>query len=190
LADAAARIAEGEVMQLSTTKNTATTEAEYIEVVKAKTAELFAAACGVGGAIVEDDVKEKNLQIFGENFGIAFQIVDDILDYSAEPAKFGKNIGDDLREGKMTLPLIKALSKSGTTEKDFLRGIIEGEVELSQETLAAASAIIRESGALEESYKQARDYAATARLALESFEKTPLRDAMLAVLDYSIEREF
>lgn len=190
LSDAAARIAEGEVMQLSTTQNIATTEAEYIEVVKAKTAELFAAACEVGGAIVADLDKQKNLRAFGENFGIAFQIVDDILDYAAEPAKLGKNIGDDLREGKMTLPLIKALAKSAATEKAFLHGLIEGEVELTPETLAAASAIIRKSGALDESYAQAKHYAAKARTALENFAATPLRDAMLAVLDYSIEREF
>lgn len=190
LSDAAARIAEGEVMQLTTTQNIATTEAEYIEVVQAKTAELFAAACEVGGAIVADLEKQKNLRAFGENFGIAFQIVDDILDYAAEPEKFGKNVGDDLREGKMTIPLIKALAKSRETEKSFLVGLIQGEIELSTESLEAASAIIRSCGALDESYAQAKEYAAKARAALEQFEKSPLRDAMLDVLDYSIEREF
>jgi octaprenyl-diphosphate synthase len=90
----------------------------------------------------------------------------------------------------MTLPLIKALAKANETERSFLIGLIEGEVELSNESLEAASAIIRNSGALNEAYAQARVYAATARAALEQFADSPIRAAMLAVLDYSIEREF
>ena len=190
LSDAAARIAEGEVMQLSTSNNVDTTEGEYIAVVQAKTAELFAAACEVGGAIAEDEAIEKNLRDFGDNFGIAFQIVDDILDYAAEPAKLGKNIGDDLREGKMTLPLIKTYAKASEADKEFLRGLIESDAEMNDAAMSKAGDMIRNSGALEKSYSQAKTYAAKAREALENFPESPIREAMLAVLDYSIEREF
>ena len=111
LSSAAAVIAEGEVMQLAAANNTATTEDEYLAVIRAKTAELFAAACEVGPVIAgRPKAEQAACRSFGMNLGVAFQLVDDALDYGGKAARLGKNVGDDFREGKITLPVVLALS--------------------------------------------------------------------------------
>src|SRR5271154_2971809 len=116
LAAAAAVIAEGEVRQLAAAKNTSTTEDEYIAVIRAKTAELFAAACEVGPALsVRQKAEQAARRSFGMNLGITFQLIDDVLDYGGAAAKLGKNIGDDFREGKITLPVVLAFRRGGDT---------------------------------------------------------------------------
>ena len=120
LSAAAATIAEGEVMQLAAAKNTATTEDEYLAVIRGKTAELFAAACEVGPAIANRPKAEQTAcRSVGMNLGIAFQLVDDVLDYGGKAAKLGKNVGDDFREGKITLPVVLAFRRGNDTERAF-----------------------------------------------------------------------
>lgn len=188
LSDAAAHIAEGEVMQLSTTRNINTTYDQYIQVVQAKTAELFAAACEVGGAIEERHQKE--LRAFGDNFGIAFQIIDDALDYSANPEKFGKTVGDDFREGKVTLPVIYAYEAANAADKKFWQEIIEGGDTSTAENLATASRMIKESGAFEKSVKTAREYADKAKKSLSAFKDSEVKAALIEVVDFCVNREF
>src|SRR5262249_60394753 len=119
---AAAVIAEGEVMQLGAAKNTATTEDEYLTVIRAKTAELFAAACEVGPALAGRPKAEQSAcRSFGMNLGIAFQLVDDVLDYGGKAAKLGKNVGDDFCEGKITLPVVLAFRRRCDSEREFWR---------------------------------------------------------------------
>ena len=121
LSSAAATIAEGEVMQLAAAKNTATTEDEYLAVIRGKTAELFAAACEVGPVIANRPKAEQTAcRSVGMNLGIAFQLVDDVLDYGGKAAKLGKNIGDDFREGKITLPVVLAFRRGNDSERALL----------------------------------------------------------------------
>lgn len=188
LSDAAARIAEGEVMQLETTNRISTTFEEYIEVIKAKTAELFAAATEVGGAITGKGREE--MRQFGENFGIAFQIIDDALDYSADPAKFGKTIGDDFREGKVTLPVIYAYEAGSAEDKQFWQQVIEKKQEPTPEMLATASRLIQNSGAFTKTVAKAREYAEKAKNALSGFKDSAIKKALLEVVDFSVNREF
>src|SRR4051812_22875130 len=126
LSSAAAVIAEGEVMQLSVAKNTATTEDEYLAVIRAKTAELFGAACEVGPVIGNRPKAEQAAcRSFGMNLGIAFQLVDDALDYGGTAQKLGKNVGDDFREGKITLPVVLAFRRGSESEREFWRRTLE-----------------------------------------------------------------
>src|SRR6187431_790114 len=130
LSSAAAIIAEGEVMQLGAAKNTATTEDEYLAVIRAKTAELFAAACEVGPVLTQRPKAEAAAcRSFGMNLGIAFQLVDDVLDYGGKSAKLGKNVGDDFREGKITLPVVLAFRRGNDTERAFwIKALERGEI--------------------------------------------------------------
>src|SRR6201990_909598 len=126
LSAAAAVIAEGEVMQLAAAKNTATTEDEYLAVIRGKTAELFAAACEVGPVIANRPKAEQAAcRSFGMNLGIAFQLVDEALDYGGKAAKLGKNVGDDFREGKITLPVVLAFRRGSDSEREFWRRTLE-----------------------------------------------------------------
>ena len=130
LSSAAAVIAEGEVMQLGAAKNTATNEDEYLAVIRAKTAELFAAACEVGPALAaKDKAEQAACRSFGMNLGIAFQLVDDALDYGGKSAKLGKNVGDDFREGKITLPVVLSFRRGNESERAFWnRTLGRGEI--------------------------------------------------------------
>src|SRR6187431_429651 len=130
LSSAAAVIAEGEVMQLGAAKNTATTEDEYLAVIRAKTAELFAAACEVGPVLTQRPKAEAAAcRSFGMNLGIAFQLVDDALDYGGKAAKLGKNVGDDFREGKITLPVVLSFRRGNDEERAFwIKALERGEI--------------------------------------------------------------
>jgi octaprenyl-diphosphate synthase len=190
LSDAAAKIAEGEVLQLSTTNNINTTIETYIEVVKAKTAELFAAACEVGAAIIEDEPKRKALRAFGENFGIAFQVIDDALDYSANPEKFGKTIGDDFREGKVTLPVIFAYEMADAEGRKFWEAIIEEGANIGAAELAQAQERISKTGAYKKTIEFAQNYAAKSISSLDIFLESATKAALISVVKSSINRDF
>lgn len=190
LSDASAEIAEGEVGQLLTANNTATDEAAYMEVICAKTAVLFAAAAQVGGVVAEEpEERELALRIFGMNLGIAFQLVDDVLDYSAEQASLGKTVGDDFREGKITLPIVLAFAQGDETEKAFWRRCLE-DLEQTDADIAEAMRLMHKYGALEEAMNRARGFAEKARQALAPFPDLPEKAALLDLAEFTVARHF
>jgi len=190
LSRASSVIAEGEVMQLVTTSDIDTTEAAYLDVIRSKTAELFAAACRIGAVIADRPRREADaLDSYGMNLGIVFQLIDDVLDYSAKQATLGKTIGDDFREGKMTLPLVLALSRCDEAERRFWRRTIE-ELEQKEGDLSRAIAILEERQALTDSVERARGYGEEARSALDIFPDSAGKQALLEVVDFCIERAF
>ncbi len=190
LSRASSIIAEGEVMQLMTTNDTSTTEDAYLNVVRAKTAELFAAACRIG-AVVADRPKgeELALESYGMNLGIAFQLIDDVLDYAAVQAKLGKTVGDDFREGKITLPIVLAYSRADDTEKAFWRRTLE-ELDQKPDDLDRALALLNRHDALAGTIERARQYGAAARTALDGFDPGPEKDAFIELVDFCIERAY
>ncbi|MCD2179726.1 polyprenyl synthetase family protein [Rhizobium sp. C1] len=188
LATAATVIAEGEVMQLSAAKNMETTEDDYLAVIRAKTAALFAAAAEVGPIVAGESKAMRNaLKSYGMNLGLAFQLVDDVLDYGGSSAELGKNTGDDFREGKITLPVILAYRRGSAEERAFWKKAIE-EGQSSDENLAIAFGLIKKYGSLADTITRARHYGTIARDALAPLPETPLKDALLEVIDFCIER--
>ena len=188
LSAAAAVIAEGEVLQLSAAKNTETNEDEYLTVIRGKTAELFAAACEVGAVIAERSKAEAAAcRSYGMNLGIAFQLVDDALDYGGASATLGKNAGDDFREGKITLPVVLSFRRGDDGERAFWRRTLErGEVRDGD--LEAAIAIMRRHRALEDTIDRARLYGAMARDALALFPRSDMKGALLGAVDFCVGR--
>jgi len=188
LSSAAAVIAEGEVMQLAAAKNTATTEDEYLAVIRAKTAELFAAACEVGPAIAGRAKAEQTAcRSFGMNLGVAFQLVDDALDYGGAAQKLGKNVGDDFREGKITLPVVLAFRRGGDAERDFWRRTMERS-EATDTDLEHAIGLMTKHRALEDTLGRAQHYGAMARDALALFPDSPMKAALSGAVDFCIAR--
>ena len=188
LSTAAAVIAEGEVLQLSVAKNMETTEDDYLSVIRAKTAALFAAAAEVGPIIAKTERAERNaLKSYGMNLGLAFQLVDDALDYGGKAADLGKNVGDDFREGKITLPVILAYRRGTTDERAFWRTAIEGG-ESTDANLDKAMGLITKYGGLTDTITRALHYGTIARDALAPLPDTPWKSALLEVIDFSIER--
>ncbi len=190
LSNASAIIAEGEVLQLTTSNDVRTSEQAYLEVIRAKTAELFAAACRIGAVVANrPTAEEEALRTFGLNLGLAFQIIDDVLDYSAEQARLGKSIGDDFREGKITLPVILAYNRGGEAERFFWRRTLE-DVEQQDGDMEKAIKLLTKSQALKDSVERARHYGAIARDALGLFPEHPIKSALLSVVDFTLEREY
>jgi octaprenyl-diphosphate synthase len=188
LSNAAAVIAEGEVMQLAVAKNTETTEDEYLAVIRAKTAELFAAACEVGPVLAERPKAEHAAcRSFGLNLGVAFQLVDDALDYGGAAAKLGKNVGDDFREGKITLPVVLAFRRGTGEERAFWRRALQ-EQDVREGDLENAIAIMRRHRCLDDTIERARHYGAMARDALGLFPDSPMKSAMQMAVDFAIAR--
>jgi octaprenyl-diphosphate synthase len=190
LSTASAVIAEGEVLQLSTMNDSTTSEQAYLEVVRAKTAELFAAACRVGAVVASRSaVEEEALRTFGLNLGIAFQIIDDVLDYSAKQANLGKTVGDDFREGKMTLPVILAIHRGNEQERQFWRRVLEKQEQRAGD-LAQAQDLLLKHNALADCISRARHYGAIARDALGLFPGHDVKTALLNVIDFTVDRSF
>ncbi|NDG05096.1 MAG: polyprenyl synthetase family protein, partial [Alphaproteobacteria bacterium] len=188
LSNASAVIAEGEVLQLSTTQNIAATDNDYLNVIRAKTAELFAAACRIGAVITDrPEHEQQTLYDFGLNLGMAFQMIDDVLDYSAEQARLGKTVGDDFAEGKMTLPIIVALQRGTEPERDFWRRTLEKRDQHAGD-LAAAQAILQRHNALETVAKRAQHYATTARHLLDIFPHSPLKQTLQNIAEFTVQR--
>jgi octaprenyl-diphosphate synthase len=188
LSTAAAVIAEGEVMQLSASKDTTTTEDAYLEVIRAKTAALFSAACEVGPILAKRAKAEiEACRGYGTNLGIAFQLIDDALDYGGSSAKLGKNVGDDFREGKITLPVVLSFRRGTPTEREFWKRTLErGEV--ADGDLETAFATVRKHRAIEDTIERARHYGAMARDALELFPASPWKHALLDAVEFAVQR--
>jgi octaprenyl-diphosphate synthase len=190
LADAAAVIAEGEVMQLVTAQNVATTEDAYLSVIRAKTAALFAAACEVGAIVANrQDEERRALASFGMNLGLAFQLVDDALDYSGAQADLGKRVGDDFRDGKITLPVLLAYRRGDEEERAFWKRCLS-ERQADEDDLVRAIEIMRRHGALEDSVARARHYGTMARDALGIFPASPHKLALTEVVDFCVSRTY
>ncbi len=190
LSDASAVIAEGEVLQLITSNDTETDEESYLRVVGAKTAALFAAACEIGAVVAErPEAEQAALRHYGRSFGIAFQLVDDILDYSALQAELGKAIGDDFREGKITLPVILAIRRGDASELTFWRRCLE-DLDQNETDLEQALVYLARHHTLADSMVQARHYADEARAALDAFPESQARRALTDLVHFCIERSF
>ena len=188
LSHASAVIAEGEVDQLSIAKKMETTEADYLRVIRAKTAALFSAACEVGPIIAgAGDAERAALRDYGDYLGIAFQMVDDALDYGGSSAAMGKNAGDDFREGKITLPVILAHRRGTPAERGFWTGAME-RGENGDEALAEAMRLIERHGTVTDTIARARHYGQMARDALAPSPEGEVKDALLEVVDYCIDR--
>ena len=188
LSQAAATIAEGEVLQLITQNDTATTEAQYLEVIEGKTAALFAAATEVGAVVADRPAGERDaLRGFGHNLGIAFQLVDDALDYSAVQETLGKTVGDDFREGKITLPVLLAFARGDEQERDFWRRVLEAR-EQGEADLAQAQALMRRHNAIADSIARAREYGDRALDGLAVFADGPERRALAGIVRFCVDR--
>jgi octaprenyl-diphosphate synthase len=188
LSSAAAVIAEGEVMQLGAAKNTATTEDEYLAVIRAKTAELFAAACEVGPALTGRSKDEQAAcRSYGMNLGVAFQLVDDALDYGGKSAKLGKNVGDDFRDGKITLPVVLSYRRGSESERTFWRRTLEDGDATDRDLETAVSLMIKHR-ALEDTVQRARHYGSIATDALALFPDSAMKAALVEAVEFSIGR--
>ena len=188
LSDAAAVIAEGEVMQLVASKDTETTEDEYLAVIGAKTAALFSAAAEVGAVLASRPKAEQAaLRSYGRNLGIAFQLIDDVLDYSGNQAQLGKSVGDDFREGKITLPVVLSYRRGDNENRKFWRRALQ-DGDINEGDLEHAIMLIQEHGAIEDTVERARHYGSIAQDALAIFPETNYKAALLDAVAFSIDR--
>ncbi len=190
LSNAAAVIAEGEVMQLAAAKHTSTTEDAYLAIINAKTAALFAAAAEVGPAIAQRPPDEQAaLRSYGKNLGIAFQLVDDALDYAGDSSRLGKSVGDDFREGKITLPVILSYRRGNETERAFWnRTLTEGRIEDGD--IEHALSLMKRHKAIEATFERARHYGSIARDALAIFPDSVPRKALADVVQFCVSRAY
>ncbi|MCW2283644.1 octaprenyl-diphosphate synthase [Rhodoblastus acidophilus] len=188
LSVAATVIAEGEVMQLAAAKDTATTEDAYLAVIRGKTAELFAAAAEVGPTVaLRPKAEIAACRAYGMNLGIAFQLIDDALDYGGTAAKLGKNVGDDFREGKITLPVVLTFRRGNEAERAFWQRTLENG-EIGEGDLEKAQGLMTKHRALEDTIERARHYGAMARDAMGIFPDSPWKRALIDVVDFCISR--
>jgi octaprenyl-diphosphate synthase len=188
LANATTRIAEGEVLQLICTSDVDLTEERYTEVVVCKTAVLLAAACQAGAIIGgASPAEEAALAAFGMDLGIAFQLMDDTLDYVADEKEFGKSIGHDLEEGKITLPLIETLRHCSPEERQLIVDIVASE-EFNQECFAKVLLLVNRHGGIDYTVRRAKEYIASATAHLEIFADSPVRTALCRLADYVVTR--
>ena len=187
VADATNAIAEGEVLQLLNARNLAITEAVYLDVIRRKTAKLFEAAAQLGAIVGEAPPGiEQGLARYGLHLGTAFQLVDDVLDYSGDAAHTGKNLGDDLRQGKPTLPLIHVLQRGSAEQAALVRSAIEGG---GRDNFGAVLEAIRATGALEYVRNKAKDEARLAREAISALSNSTYRDSLLELSAFAVERD-
>lgn len=188
ISDATTVIAEGEAVQLLCTGDLELTEDRYIDVVRSKTAILMSAACETGailGGVPAE--KQQALAAFGMDLGIAFQLMDDILDYTATEDEFGKCIGHDLEEGKITLPLIRTLAQCTESERVIIAGVVERD-EMTLDEFRTVSALVSKYGGIEYTVKAARACISRCSEHLKAFEPSPIRDAMLGLSEYVVTR--
>lgn len=188
LADTTNTIAQGEVMQLLNINEPDTTEEKYYEVIYSKTACLFEAACKIGAIISASETKMLNaLAEYGKHLGIAFQLVDDALDYEADSTELGKKVGDDLAEGKPTLPLIYAMQKGSKQDSALIRQAIE---EGGLEHIEAITRTIRNTGALKYTHQKAIEHAENAKRNIKQLNDSKARLALEFLADYAVERSY
>ncbi|MCI5049456.1 MAG: polyprenyl synthetase family protein [Rickettsiales bacterium] len=189
LSNASATISEGEVKQLMTTNAPETTEQQYLDVIRSKTAALFAASCELGAVVSDQPEKQQQLHEFGLNLGIAFQLVDDALDYSANQAELGKTVGDDFREGKITLPVIIAYQLANEDEKAFFQRTLS-DLEQEEGDLQKAFEIINSYNAIELTFERAGAFAEQASRNLADFPESVLKAALQETVDFCVERAY
>ncbi|OSZ67197.1 farnesyltranstransferase [Sphingomonas sp. IBVSS1] len=190
LSRASAVIAEGEVAQLTAQRDVSTTEDRYLEIITAKTAALFAAACQIAAVVAERDEKvEEALASYGRYLGIAFQLVDDAIDYVSDAETMGKNAGDDFRDGKITLPVILAYARGNEDEREFWRRAMSGRANGDAE-LARAGELLRSTNAVADTMARARHYGQRAIDVLAGFPKSPARDALTETVEFAIARAY
>jgi octaprenyl-diphosphate synthase len=190
LANAAAVIAEGEVLQLSASHDTSTTEDAYLRVIGAKTAALFSAAAEVGAIIAGRPKDEQEaLESYGRNLGIAFQLVDDALDYSGKQALMGKTVGDDFREGKITLPVVLSYRRGAPEERSFWKRALE-EGRQQPDDLLYAQKLMARHNAIGDTVERARHYGAIAHDALAIFADSKYKQALLEAVDFCVARAY
>ncbi|HEY0444856.1 MAG TPA: polyprenyl synthetase family protein [Allosphingosinicella sp.] len=190
LSRASAVIAEGEVDQLTAQRRVETSEDHYLDIISAKTAALFAAACRIAAVVAErDEAVEEALDCYGRNLGIAFQLVDDAIDYASDSVTMGKGVGDDFRDGKVTLPVILAHARGSEEEQDFWRDAMEGR-RVSDEDLARATGLLRDTGAIDDSLALARHYGQRAIDALGRFPGGKARAALTEAVEFAIARAY
>jgi len=188
LSTAASVIAEGEVLQLSVAKNLETTEDEYLAVIKAKTAALFSAAAEVGPVVANATKSDRAaLRSYGTNLGLAFQLIDDALDYAGDSSSLGKNVGDDFREGKVTLPVILSFRRGSAEEREFWKSAIEN-AQTDDEQLEKALKLMKKHNSIADTIGRARHFGGIARDALAPLKDTPQKKALLDVIDFCISR--
>ena len=188
LCAASATIAEGEVLQLTIQNDLSADEATYLQVIEGKTAALFAAAAEVGAVVAGRPAAERAaLRAYGHNLGVAFQLVDDALDYAADQAALGKTVGDDFREGKVTLPVLLAHAAGDEAERAFWHRTIEAR-EQADGDLDHAIALLAKHGAIAATIARARDYAGRAREGLAPFPDGPIRRALADVVEFCVSR--
>ena len=190
LSAASAIIAEGEVAQLTAQRNVETSEDRYLEIITAKTAALFAAACQIAAIVAEREAPaEAALEAYGRHLGIAFQLVDDAIDYVSDADTMGKDVGDDFRDGKITLPVILAYARGDEEEREFwrlaMRGRANGEAEL-----ARASLLLQSTNAVADTMARARHYGARAIDALAGFANGPAKAALIETVEFAIARAY
>jgi len=190
LSHASAVIAEGEVEQLTAQRRIDTDEDHYLQIISAKTAALFAAACRVAPVVAEEsEDAELALECFGRNLGIAFQLSDDVIDYASDAATMGKGVGDDFRDGKMTLPVILAYARGSETDRNFWRSAITGD-RVSDEDLAHAIALLSSTDALADTIERARQYGRRAIDALAIFPASKAKAALIEAAEFAVARAY
>ena len=190
LSHASAVIAEGEVNQLTAARRIDLHEDRYLEIINAKTAALFAAACRIAAVVAErPENEEAALDAYGRNLGIAFQLVDDAIDYVSDAGTMGKDAGDDFREGKMTLPVILAYARGSSEDRKFWKDAIEGRRD-SDEDFAHAVSLVRSTHAVDDTIARARHYGQRAIDALGLFGGGKAKDAMIEAVEFAISRVY
>lgn len=190
LSSASAIIAEGEVAQLTAQRDVETSEDRYLEIISAKTAALFSAACQIAAVVAERDASvEAALEAYGRNLGIAFQLVDDAIDFVSDSDTMGKDSGDDFRDGKVTLPIILAYARGDAEEREFWQEAMRGK-RTSDEDLSHAQALLQSRLAIADTLARARHYGARAIDALAGFPKGPARQALTETVEFAIARAY
>ena len=190
LSRASSVIAEGEVHQLVTANDTDTTEADYLEVIRAKTAKLFAAATEIGAVVADrPETERRALESFGHNIGMAFQLIDDVLDYAARQATLGKTVGDDFREGKITLPIVLAFRAADEEQRAFWRRTLE-DLEQKKGDFRRAVQLLEKTGALAATVERARQYGRRAHEALAPFPESEEKTALAEAVDFAVNRSY
>ena len=190
LSHASAVIAEGEVEQLTAQRQVDSDEDHYLTIISAKTATLFAAACRVAPVVAEaSEEDELALETYGRNLGIAFQLTDDVIDYASDAATMGKGVGDDFRDGKMTLPVILAYARGSDDDRGFWRSAMTGS-RASDEDLAHAIDLLRSSDALSDTIERARQYGRRAIDALAKFPSSKVKAALIEAAEFAVARAY
>jgi octaprenyl-diphosphate synthase len=190
LSHASAVIAEGEVEQLTAQRQVETDEDQYLSIISAKTAALFAAACRVAPVVAEaSEDDELALETYGRNLGIAFQLTDDVIDYASDSETMGKGVGDDFRDGKMTLPVILAYARGSEQDRAFWRSAMAGS-RVTDEDLAHATALLRATDALSDTVERARQYGRRAIDSLARYPSSKAKAALVEAAEFAVARAY